>query len=113
MRREPSLSIERAIKMFTELHGDLPVAQIKRAMRASSERRCRMCQQAFPGNCATRRYRNSHNGDANTPTYQKITAATVNKQLTAVQAIANWARDNGMIPDDVQWADPFRRMRLG
>jgi integrase len=37
----------------------------------------------------------------------------VNKQLTAVQAIANWAHDNGMIPDDVQWADPFRRMRLG
>ena len=37
----------------------------------------------------------------------------MNKQLTAVQAIANWAHDNGMIPDDVQWADPFRRMRLG
>ena len=47
------------------------------------------------------------------PDVPKITAATVNKQLTAVQAIANWARDNGMIPDEVQWADPFRRMRLG
>jgi hypothetical protein len=37
----------------------------------------------------------------------------VNKQLTAVQAIANWAHDNGMIPDEAQWSDPFRRMRLG
>ena len=43
----------------------------------------------------------------------KVTAGTVNKQLTAVQAIANWAHDNGMILDDVQWSDPFRRMRLG
>jgi integrase len=29
-----------------------------------------------------------------------------------VQTIAVWARDNGLIPDDVPWADPFSRMRL-
>ena len=47
------------------------------------------------------------------PDVPKITAGTVNKQLTAVQAIANWAHDNGIIPDEEQWSDPFRRMRLG
>ena len=47
------------------------------------------------------------------PDAPKITAGTVNKQLTAVQAIANWAHDNGIIPDEEQWSDPFRRMRLG
>jgi hypothetical protein len=36
----------------------------------------------------------------------------VNKQLGAVQTIALWAHDNGLIPDEVPWADPFSRMRL-
>ena len=41
-----------------------------------------------------------------------ISTSTVNKQLGAVQTIALWARDNGSVPDDVPWADPFSRMRL-
>jgi integrase len=47
------------------------------------------------------------------PSAQKITAGTVNKLLGAVQAVAVWARDNGIVPDDVPWADPFAKMRLG
>ena len=38
---------------------------------------------------------------------------TVNKLLGGVQAIASWARDNGLIGDDMPWADPFADMRLG
>jgi integrase len=47
------------------------------------------------------------------PQVRKISAATVNKLLGGVQTVAVWAGDNGMVPDDVQWADPFSRMRLG
>jgi hypothetical protein len=36
----------------------------------------------------------------------------LNKILGGVQAILMWARDNGFIPDDIPWADPFSRMRL-
>ncbi len=36
----------------------------------------------------------------------------MNKVLGGVQAIAIWARDNGIIPDDRPWADPFSNMRL-
>jgi integrase len=36
----------------------------------------------------------------------------VNKQFGGVQAVALWAADNGMVPEDVDWADPFARMRL-
>ena len=104
---------ERAIKMFTELHGNLLLVQIKR----SHARQFREALQEVPGR------RNGKLLNASLPELAewghehpdvpKITAGTVNKQLTAVQAIANWAHDNGMIPDEVQWADPFRRMRLG
>jgi integrase len=43
---------------------------------------------------------------------QKVAPATVNKVLGGVQAVAVWSRDNGFIPDDVPWADPFSKMRL-
>ena len=46
------------------------------------------------------------------PKAPKVSNATVNKLLGGVQAVALWARDNGLIPDDVPWADPFANMRL-
>ena len=46
------------------------------------------------------------------PRAPRVSNATVNKLLGGVQAVALWARDNGLIPDDVPWADPFANMRL-
>jgi integrase len=43
---------------------------------------------------------------------QKVSAETVNKLLGGVQAVCLWARNNGLIPDDVPWSDPFSKMRL-
>ena len=104
---------ERAVKLFAELHGDLPVAHLKR----NHGRQFREALQEVPARRPSKllnaslpqlvQWGHEH------PDVPKVTAGTVNKHLTAVQAIANWALDNGMIPDDVQWADPFRRMRLG
>jgi integrase len=104
---------ERAIKLFTELHGELPLVQIRR----SHARQFREALQDVPGRRSGKLLNASlpelAEWGREHPDVPKITAGTVNKQLTAVQAMANWAHDNGMIPDDVQWADPFRRMRLG
>ena len=46
------------------------------------------------------------------PERPRISAATVNKLLAAPQALATWAHDNGLIPDDVPWANPFSKMQL-
>ena len=46
------------------------------------------------------------------PSLQKVSAETVNKLLGGVQAVCVWARNNGLIPDDVPWSDPFSKMRL-
>jgi hypothetical protein len=46
------------------------------------------------------------------PTVAKVSPATVNKQLGAVQAIAGWGRHAGLVPEDVPWSDPFSEMRL-
>jgi integrase len=104
---------ERAIRLFVELHGDLPVVQIRKnharqfreALQDVPQRRTGKLLKALLPEVA--QWGREH------PSAQKITAGTVNKLLGGVQAVAVWARDNGMVPDDVPWADPFAKMRLG
>ena len=93
--------------MFTELHGPLPLLQIKR----SHARQFREALQDVPARRSGKLLNASlpelAQWGREHPDVPKITAGTVNKQLTAVQAIANWAHDNGVIPDEEQWSDPF------
>jgi integrase len=103
---------ERAINQFVELQGDLPIVQIKR----SHAREFREALQEVPrrrtGNLLKAPLPELAQWGRDHPKEPKISTSTVNKQLGAVQTIALWARDNGLIPDDVPWADPFSRMRL-
>jgi integrase len=101
-----------AIRRFIELHGDMPV----RAITRKTVREFREALQQLP----LRRVGSLRRGtlpelvewSRKHPEAQKVSPATVNKLLGATQAVALWARDNGLIPDDVPWADPFSRMRL-
>lgn len=103
---------QRAIRLFAELHGDLPIVQIKR----SHARRFREELQDLPRHCSGELLRLplpalAEWGRAH-PEAQKISAHTVNKLLGGVQTIALWAFKNGEIPDDVPWSDPFAKLRL-
>jgi integrase len=103
---------ERAIRLFSELHGDLPIAQIKR----SHARQFREALQDMP------RHRSGlllhmplpelAEWGRKHPQAQKITAPTLNKLLGGVQTVALWARKTGMVPEDLPWSDPFSKMRL-
>lgn len=103
---------ERAIKLFAELHGDLPVVQIKR----SHARQFREALQDVPrrrsGKLLKAPLPELAEWGRKYPEAQKIHSGTVNKLLGGVQAVAVWARENGIVPEDAQWADPFSRMRL-
>jgi hypothetical protein len=46
------------------------------------------------------------------PKAQKIARPTLNKLLGGVQTVALWARNTGMVPEDLPWSDPFSKMRL-
>ena len=103
---------KRAIEMFIQLHGDLPVAEIKKGharefrealQRVPSVRSGKLRDATLPELSAW----GQKNADA-----PKVSAGTVNKQLGAVQAIAGWAHHNGIIPDEVPWSDPFHKMRV-
>jgi integrase len=102
---------ERACDLFTQLHGNMPVANITR----DHARRFREALQDVPwprpGGLAKAtlpelvEWRHTH------PDVARISPTSVNKQFGGVQSIVNWARENGMIPDQL-WADPFSKMRL-
>ena len=101
--------------MFIQLHGDLPVAEI----RKSHAREFREALQLVPAP----RLRRGPLREATLPALSdwgrkhpeapKVSAGTINKQLGAVQAIAGWAHHNGIIPDDVPWADPVSKDARG
>jgi site-specific recombinase XerD len=102
----------RAVTMFTQIHGNMAVAAIqkkhaleyRRALQEVPRHRTgSLLRATLPEQAA---YGKEHTE------VPRITAATINKQLGGVQAICVWASDNGLIPDDAQWSDPFSRLRL-
>ena len=103
---------KRAVEMFIQLHGDLPVAAIKK----SHARLYREALQEVPQR-RTKDLRNASLPELSAwgrkhPDASKVSPGTVNKQLGAVQAIAGWAYANGVIPEDTPWSDPFAKMRV-
>lgn len=102
----------RSIEMFGQLHGVMSVASIKKkhALEYRSAlqdvprlRKGALLMAPLPVQAAWGR---EH------PDEPKLNAATINKQLGAVQSICVWASDNGLLPDDAQWTDPFSKLRL-
>jgi integrase len=102
---------ERAIELFVQLHGDLPVADITKYYALKFREALQAIPRSRPGELAKAtlpqlvEWRRSHKA-------KSLQAETVNKLLGGVQAIVKWAGRNGLIPDDVRWTDPFAEMRL-
>jgi len=102
----------RAVEMFIQLHGDLPVVAIKKsharlyreALQEVPQRRAgELLKASLPELAAWGR---KH------PEAPKVSPGTFNKQLGAVQAISEWAFANGVIPEDTPWTNPFAKMRV-
>jgi integrase len=103
---------QRSVALFVQMHGDLQVMQIRR----SHVREFREALQAMPrhreGELLKATLPNLRDWGRLHPEAAKISPATINKQLGAVQAIVVWANDNGLIPEDTVWSDPFSKMRV-
>ncbi|HWM46180.1 MAG TPA: site-specific integrase [Xanthobacteraceae bacterium] len=102
----------RAIDLFIQLHGDLPVAQITRRHVREFREGLQFMPSRRSGRLRNARFPELIEWGRNHSAAPKIALGTVNKLLGACQTIAVWARDNGLIPDEVPWADPFANMRL-
>lgn len=102
----------RAVDLFIELHGDLTVTAIKK----SHARLFREALQTVPRRRAGALLKASlselNEWCRKHPEAPKVTQTTVNKQVGALQTIAEWAFLNGIIPEDTAWANPFAKMRV-
>jgi hypothetical protein len=96
---------ERAVDLFIQLHGDLALTAIMKSharefrealQRVPRIRKGKLLKAPLPELSAWGRQH---------PEAQKVSPATVNKQLGAVQAIAVWGNHNGIVPDDTPWSD--------
>ncbi|MBR1281587.1 site-specific integrase [Bradyrhizobium sp. AUGA SZCCT0177] len=103
---------KRAVEMFIQLHGDLPIA----ALRKSHAREYREAIQGVPrrrtGALLKATLPELREWGRKHPELPKVSQGTINKQLGAVQTIAGWGHRNGVIPEDVPWSDPFHKMRV-
>jgi integrase len=106
------LEFSRAIARFIELHGDLDVAQINRGHVRAFREAAQLVPKHRAGKHRKMTLPELADWSRHHPDAVRISSATVNKWLTCLQAVLNWARDNGTIPDDIAWADPVSNMRL-
>jgi integrase len=106
------LEFSRGIERFIEFHGDLDVAQINRGQVRSFREAAQLVPKHRPGKLRKMSLPELVKWSRQHPDAVRISSATVNKWLTCLQAVLNWARENGTIPDDIVWADPVSNMRL-
>jgi integrase len=98
--------------MFIQLHGNIPVADIKRSHARVFRDELRLVPKTRKGALLKAGLQELSQWGRERPSAPKVSAVTVNKQLGAVQAIAGLGFRNGLVPDDVPWSDPFKDLRL-
>jgi integrase len=102
----------RSVEMFNGMHGDLLVAHIKRAHVLEFREALQDVPRLRKGPLLKASLPELRDWGRAHPEARKISEATINKQLSAVQAILVWANNNGLVPEDIGWSDPFSKMRL-
>ncbi|MDR3483603.1 MAG: site-specific integrase [Bradyrhizobium sp.] len=115
MEKRPTstrMEFSRGIERFIELHGDLDVGQINKRHVREFREAAQLVPKHRPGKLKKARLPELVEWTRKNPVTMCIAAATINKWLTCLQGVLNWARKNGVIPDEVIWADPVTGMRL-
>jgi integrase len=113
-RRPPGTVHEytRAVEMFVQLHGDLPVADIKRSHARAFKEALQSVPRTRKGSLLGATLPELVEWGRKHPQAPKVSAGTVNKQLGGLAAIASWADQNGLIPEDAAWSNPFATIKV-
>ena len=111
-KRSTQLEFSKGIGRFIELHGDLDVVEINKGHVRDFRTAAKLVPKHRPGKLRKARLPELIEWTRNHPGTVCISAATINKWLSCLQGVLNWARKNGVIPDELPWADPVAGMRL-
>ena len=103
----------RAILLFTQLHGNIAIADIRRSHAREFREALQLLPRHRSKSLQNKTLPELVKWGTEHPDAPKIVPATINKLIGGVQSVAVWAHDKGgMIGEDVVWADPFARTRL-
>jgi site-specific recombinase XerD len=102
----------RAVEMFIQLHGDLPVAAIKKSHARVYREALQDVPQRRTGELLKASLPELSAWGRKHPDDPKVAPSTIKKQLGAMGAISEWAFANGVIPEDTPWTNPFAKMRV-
>jgi integrase len=111
-KKSSQMEFSRGIDRFIELHGDLDVRQINRGHVRQFRDAAQLVPKLRAGKLRKALLPELAEWSREHPGTPCIGAATINKWMTCLQSVLNWARKNGVIPDEVVWADPVSGMRL-
>jgi integrase len=101
---------QRALSLFTELYGDIPVVEIKKAHALQFRQALQEVPRGKSKALAKLTLPELVEWHKGRPSVTSLTPAAVNKLLGGVQAIAQWAIKNGLVPEDTR--DAFAGMKL-
>jgi integrase len=102
----------RAVTLFIQLHGNLPILEIKRSHARTFREALQLVPRFRKGSLLKASLPELSEFGRAHPAVQKVAPGTINKQLGALQAVSGWGRHNGLVPEDAPWSDPFEEMRL-
>lgn len=114
-RARPKRTVDefsRSVDMFIQLHGNMSVAAIRKKHALDYRKALQDVPRFRQGALLRATLPAQAEWGREHPEEPRITAATINKQLGGVQSICVWANDNGLVPEDVRWVDPFSKLRL-
>jgi integrase len=102
----------RAVEMFIQLHGDLPVAALKKSHARQFREAIQEVPQRRAGELRKAPLPELSAWGRKHPDAPRVSPGTINKQLGAMRAISEWAFAKGVIPEDTQWSNPFANMHV-
>jgi integrase len=107
-----ALGYEDALDLWEQLHGDIPVADVRKAHALQFRQALREVPRGRSKELAKLTLPHLVEWKQSHPDVPALTVGSVNKLVAAVQALANWADRNELIPEDVRWSDPFTQMKV-
>jgi integrase len=107
-----AVGYEHALDRWEQLHGDIPVADIRKAHAVQFREALQQVPRGRSKQIAKLTLPQLVEWRKDHPSGPSLTVASVNKLMAAVQALAKWAQRNGLVPEDKPWSDPFSQMKL-
>ncbi|MCC5858641.1 MAG: site-specific integrase [Ectothiorhodospiraceae bacterium] len=101
-----AVEFERAVRRFTELHGDVAPGEIDKAMVRQFKEALLECPAVLSGDLRQATLPELIRVTKDKPDIRRLSPASINKHLAAISALLTFGNENGYCGDDQGWVNP-------